>query len=216
MLKRALLTAAAVCAFAAAPAHAPGALTATPGTSPYVGPITYDFDGSTPTYSGGLVTTGTHSGDQAQPYGSTGNYWSIGPSNNGPMPGFLDLSSFVGINSISFIWGSVDSYNTLEVLDRAMNVLATFTGANAAVNPNGDQSNPVTNPVAKITVLGADAFNIGGLRLTSTQNAFETDNYAVNAVPEPAIWAMLLFGFAFIGASLRGKKRQERLRVNYA
>src|ERR1051326_1279298 len=83
----------------------------TPGTDPYSGPApTYDFDTNTPTTSGGaLITTGTTSGSYAQPYGSTGNYYSVGPSTS--TPGTIDLSSFGDIGSISFIWGSVDSYN---------------------------------------------------------------------------------------------------------
>lgn len=215
MFRRAIMTAAAACAFAAAPAYAQATLTAVPGSEPYAGPApTYDFDTSTPTYTGGFVTTGDLSGVRAQPYGSTGNYWTVGPDDGSP--GFLDLSSFAAIGAISFIWGSVDSYNTIEVLDRLGNVINTFTGADAAVNPNGNQTDPVTNPLARISIAGADQYNIGGLRLSSTSNAFETDNFAVTAVPEPAIWAMLLIGFGFIGASLRGKKRQERLRLKFA
>jgi PEP-CTERM motif-containing protein len=218
MFRKTMMAAAAVCAIAAAPAYAQVALTATPGSSPYAGPApTYDFEGGGPTggapITGGLVLNSSNSGDNAQPYGSAGHYWSIGTSNNGSQPGILDLSSFAAIGAISFIWGSVDSYNTLEVLDRVGGVLATFTGSNAAVNPNGDQSNPVTNPLARITIGGADQYNVGGLRLTSGQNAFEVDNFAVTAVPEPAIWAMLLIGFGFIGAFMRGAKRQRRLRL---
>lgn len=213
MLRKIIMTAAAVCALATAPAYAQVALTATPGSDPYAGPApTYDFESPAP-ISGGLVLNSSNPGDNAQPFGSTGNYWSIGTSNNGTQPGVLDLSSFGAIGAISFIWGSVDSYNTLEVLDRVGGVLATFTGADAAVNPNGNQTSPITNPLARITIGGADQYNVGGLRLTSGQNAFEVDNFAVTAVPEPAIWAMLLIGFAFIGAFMRGQKRQQRLRL---
>jgi hypothetical protein len=214
MLKRALLTAAAACAFAASPAYAQATLVAAPGSNPYAGPApTYDFEAPAPV-TGGLVTTGDLSGIRAQPFGSTGNYWTVGPSDGSP--GFLDLSSFAAIGAISFIWGSVDSYNTLELVDRLGATIKTFTGSDVVLPPNGNQTDPATNPLVKLSIDAPYQYNIGGLRLTSTQNAFETDNYAVSAVPEPAIWAMLLIGFGFIGASLRGKKRQERLRVNYA
>jgi len=214
MFRRTLMMAATVCALAAAPAYAGVSLSAVPGSNPYAGPVpTYNFETPAPV-TGGTVTTGDVSGVHAQPYGSTGNYWTVSPSEGSP--GLLDLSSFAGIASISFIWGSVDQYNTLNVLDRLGNVIASFTGADAAVNPNGNQTDPITNPLAKLTFSGTTQGNIGGLQLKSTQNAFETDNFSVAAVPEPAIWAMLLIGFGFIGASLRGKKRQERLRLKYA
>jgi hypothetical protein len=207
------MTAAALCAFAAAPAYAQATLVVAPGSDPYAGPPpTYDFETPAPV-TGGTVTNGFLSGIHAQPFGSTGNYWTVGPTEGSP--GKLDLSSFAGIASISFIWGSVDSYNTLEVLDRLNNVIATFTGADAALPPNGNQNDPATNPLATLTFDGIMQGNIGGLRLSSTQNAFETDNFAVTAVPEPGIWAMLLIGFAFIGAFLRGQKRQTRMRLKY-
>jgi hypothetical protein len=215
MLRKALIASAALSLFAAPVAFAQVALTAVPGADPYVGPApTYDFETGAPVSGGGIVT-GTLSGQYAQPFGSTGNYWSIGPSTSSS--GILDLSNFAQIGSVSFIWGSVDAYNTLEVLDRLGGVLATFTGAHAAVNPDGNQSNPVTNPVARLW-FGDEAtqINIGGLRLTSNQNAFEVDNFAVTAVPEPAVWAMLLLGFGFIGAFLRGQRRQQRLRLKMA
>jgi hypothetical protein len=208
------MTAAALCAFAAAPAYAQATLSVAPGSDPYAGPApTYDFETPAPV-SGGTVTTGFSGGVHAQPFGSTGNYWTVGPTEG--TPGKLDLSSFAGIASVSFIWGSVDSFNTLDVLDRLDNVIATFTGANAALPPNGNQTDPTTNPLATISFDGIMQGNIGGLRLSSTQNAFETDNFAVTAVPEPAIWAMLLIGFGFVGVSLRGRKRQTRMRLTYA
>lgn len=216
MLRRTLMAAAAACSLVAMPAFAQVTIGAAPGSNPYAGPVpTYDFEGAVP-YSGGLVTTGSSS-TGAQPWGSTGNYWTVGPVgavNTGP--GFLDLSSFAQLGSISFLWGSVDSYNTLEVLGRANEILATFTGANVALPANGNQTNPATNPLVTLSFLGATQSNIGGLRLTSTQQAFEVDNFAVNAVPEPGVWAMLLVGFGFIGSALRGRKRQRRLRVNFA
>ena len=215
MLKRTMMTAAAVCAIAAAPAYAQVTLSSTPGSDPYAGPApTYDFESARRPITGGLVTTGDLNGIRAQPYGSTGNYWTVGPSDGSP--GEMDLSSFAGIASISFIWGSVDSYNTIQVLDRLGGVLATFTGADAAVNPNGNQTDPITNPLALLTFSGTMQGNIGGLRLSSTNNAFETDNFTITAVPEPGVWAMLLLGFGFIGAFMRGQSRTRRIRLKYA
>ena len=50
-----------------------------------------------------------------------------------------------------------------------------------------------------------------GCVLSSSQNAFETDNYAVNAVPEPGTWAMMLLGFGAIGYGMRRRRAPARL-----
>src|SRR5947209_14607610 len=89
--------------------------TVNPGTNPYSGPTpTYNFDSSTPPTSGGLITTGTNGLSWAQPYGSTGNYFAVGPA--ATTPGTIDLSAWGNIYNISFIWGSVGTYTTLQFL----------------------------------------------------------------------------------------------------
>ena len=215
MLKRTLMTAAAACVLASVPAYAAVTISATPGSDPYTGPVpTYDFESAAPT-TGGAVQTGS-SGTGAQPFGSTGNYWTVGPA--ATSPGILDLTSFAEIFSISFIWGSVDDYNTLEVLGAADAVLASFTGVDVALPPDGNRVDPAKNPLVTLLFTGADTTNVAKLRLKSTQNAFETDNYAINAVPEPGTWAMMLLGFGMIGFSLRKRKAGQgaaRLRVSF-
>lgn len=184
-------------------------LSASPGTDPYSGPApTYDFESPAPV-TGGLVTTGSVAGVTAQPFGSTGQYLTVGPTNG--TEAFLDLSSFASIGSLSFIWGSVDAYNVLDILDRSNNLIASFTGADAAVNPNGDQTNPITNPLALLTFSGMTRTDIGGIRFNSQQNAFEVDNIAVMAaVPEPAAWLMMLLGFGFVGGMMRYRNALNR------
>ncbi len=44
---------------------------------------------------------------------------------------------------------------------------------------------------------GSDVGAFTSLRLTSSSNAFEIDNLAINSgVPEPATWAMMLVGLS--------------------
>jgi PEP-CTERM motif len=181
----------------------------TPGTDPYAGPApTYDFDTNTPTTNNGAVVTGSSS-SHAQPFGSTGNYYSVGPDDS--TPGTIDLSGFGDIGSISLIWGSVDSYNTLEFLDAANNVLATFSG-NDIFNPaNGNQTDPNTNPVVTFMLDGSSVSDFTTLRLTSDINAFEIDNIAVRGVPEPATWAMMLLGFGAVGFALRRRRTADKV-----
>ena len=192
----------------AASANAAITVATTPGTDPYSGPVpTYTFEpGSQPAFvGGGIVGPGTSPGLFAQPYGSTGLYYSVGPSTTSP--GTIDLTSFGNIFTLSFIWGSVDTYNTLEFLAAdGVTVLESFVG-NDIFNPaDGDQTDPNTNPLVTFTLDGSDAGAFSYLRLSSTQNAFEIDNIGV-AVPEPSTWAMMLFGFGAVGFAMRRGRR---------
>lgn len=213
MMFKLVLASAAAMALPAA-AHAAVTITAvTPGTNPYSGPTpTFDFETPAPV-SGGLVTTGSVSTIRAQPFGSTGNYWTVGPADGSP--GIMDLSSIGDISNISFLWGSVDAYNFIDFLDGDDNVIATFSGSDIFNPANGDQTNPNLNPVVRFTVTGEHITSLTSLRLRSTQNAFETDNFAINAVPEPATWAMMLLGFGAIGFGMR-RRRSDTVRVRFA
>jgi len=139
----------------------------------------------------------------AQPFGSTGSYYSVGL--NDGTTGVIDLSSFADISSISLLWGSIDTYNTLQFLDSANNVLATF-GGSTIINPAvGNQSDPSTNRVVTFLLTGTDVTAFSRLRLTSNSNAFEIDNLAINPilVPEPVSWVLMLLGFCGLGLSIR-------------
>jgi len=222
MLRQTLMAAAAVGALAATPAYAAITISAVDGSSSYSGPFTFDFESSAPV-SGGLVTNTSVGGVSAQPWGSSGNFWTVGPTDGSP--GILDLSSFGAILSISFLWGSIDTYNTLEVLggDILAPALATFTGANVASGDFGNQTLPATNRLVTLTFSGDDQTAVRNLRLSSTSNAFEVDNFTViesrlveSGVPEPATWAMMLLGFGLVGFGLRKRNAtpgQSRLRV---
>ena len=194
----------------------------TPGTVPYAGPApTYTFDpGSRPGNNGGNFVTGDiGSTTSAQPlgthagtglYGGLGYYYVAGPDEGNP--GTLDLTSFGDIGSISFVWGSMDDYNTLDFCQDALctTILASFTGL--AVDPTAAHSriDPAQNPLVTFLLDGTDVSNFNYLRLSSSQNAFEIDNLAINPVPEPATWALMLVGFAGIGMTLR-RRRQTAL-----
>lgn len=199
----------------AVPSAASAAITlgpVTPGTAPYSGPApTYDFESPAPV-SGGLVTTGSSNGIRAQPFGSTGNYWAVGPSDGSP--GILDLSTIGDIFNVSFLWGSVDAYNTIEFLGAGGVVLASFTGSDIFNPANGSQTDPNLNPLVRFDLTGSDVGALTQLRLTSTSNAFETDNFTINAVPEPATWALMMLGFGAIGFGMR--RRHSVARVRFA
>ena len=54
--------------------------------------------------------------------------------------------------------------------------------------------------------------DFGGQRAQSVtlqsigQNAFESDGWAVSAVPEPATWAMMITGFGLAGVAIRRRR----------
>lgn len=204
IFKSALVIGAATIALASA-ANATVNVSASPGGSPYTGPTpTYDFDTSTPVYSGGAVVgPGTTGGAFAQPVGSTGHYYSVGPSTS--TPGTITLGSNIG--SFSFIWGSIDTYNALTLITSAGSY--TYTGSYIAslipTSANGNQVGAATNPIVTFALTGLDQMGVS-FQMSSTQNAFEIDNIAVNAVPEPGTWAMMLLGFGAIGFAIRRRK----------
>jgi hypothetical protein len=194
------------------------------GTAVYSGPApNIDFQTTFPdspnsASSPYIVGPGTSPTFYAQPFGTTDQYYATGPipdgnGEPGTSPGVIDLTTFATtlgpINTLSFLWGSVDSYNTLEFLDAFDNVLGTFTGDDVNNPANGDQSNPATNRVVFFSLTDGAENSFRKLRLTSIgQNAFEIDNIAINpAVPEPATWALMILGFAGIGVALRRRSR---------
>ena len=215
----------ATAAMGATAANATVSVSAVQGGSPYTGPITYDFDSSTPvTISGGIVGPGTTNNAYAQPIGSTGQYYSVGPSTF--TPGTVLLGSLGPLVSLSFIWGSIDTYNSLTFTDAAGTPLLgsqyTFTGSQiAALVPapaNGSQVLDAQNPIVTFLFSGLDQTLVGGFQMSSAQNAFEIDNIALvtsrsipGGVPEPSTWAMMLLGFGAIGFTIRRRKSANTL-----
>ena len=212
-MKKLIMTAAvALCAVATATtANAEVSYTATPGTATYTGPTpTYTFAvGSRPTVSGGSFNAGTTNLDAA-PFGGTDGYYAVSPDNG---PGTISLASFGAISSLSFIWGSVDSGNTLEFLNAAGNAFYSVTGATLlGAIANGNQTTGTSNPVVTFSFTGASQL-ISGMRLTALPGgnnpsgfSFEIDNLAISAVPEPATWGMMMLGLGLAGVSLRRRK----------
>lgn len=187
--------------------------TTTSGTNPASDPgfgaqtLIYDFDALTPT-AGNLtgdfkleIAPGT--GIAAAPAGTpAGTKFLTVPDSTSN--GSAELKLGGNYKYVSFYWGSIDDYNTLQVLDSVGNVLLEIDGDElpAPTAANGNQSAPTSNRRVFFT---SDAVNINGFRLSSTQYAFEIDTVA-GAVPEPATWAMMLGGFGLIGFAARRRR----------
>lgn len=190
--------------------------TSTPG-APDPGPLASEtwvldyesgLNGATVTGSYHILNT-TINSVAAQPAGHTGSYFAVYnpqiPGNNAT----LDLTTATGfdgskVKTFSFYWGSIDNYNTLQVLDINLNPLLTLTGADIFNPANGDQTAANTNQRVYFTLGAGETF--GGLTFTSTSQAFEHTDLAVSFVPEPATWAMMISGFGLVGFAARRRR----------
>ena len=148
-------------------------------------------------WSGGLQTaTGTVSGVYAEPAMDTTMFGYVSSANT-PNTATLDTPN---LKSISFYWGSIDTYNMVEVLDGGGNVLFTVSGGDFS-EADGNQLVAGTN--MRVFFTADPGTPISALRFTSTGVAFEFDDFAASAVPEPASWALLIAGFGLVGTALR-------------
>lgn len=214
-LKLALLGAG--CAMAlSATANAAVVVSSAPGPDP--GPRageTYviDFD---PTLEPGVTLTGDYLitnasvvGVTAAPLGDMTNFLTV-PFLASSGTATMNFAAFLGnqdVRGFSFYWGSIDTYNTLDLLNRSGGVIASYTGSSFPP-ATGDQVGPATNRRAYFDLSGADQ-QLGGLRFTSSQYAFESDTFSFSVVPESTTWALMIMGFGAVGAMLRSRRRQE-------
>lgn len=212
-----LLKAAAVAAVASfAVAGSANAVTWSKTDGPYVAPpqpVLHNFEpGDAPVLSGDYaIVSGSLQNVYQQPLGDNTTYLVVPGDGSSSGTATLDLTGpLAGLvtNSIAFYWGSVDTYNTLEVLSRTGAVMATINGGDLGAIAYGSGVNPNANVLFQLTFSGSERADFGKLRFTSTQKAFEIDNFHIStsAVPEPATWAMMIAGFGLAGAAIRRRR----------
>lgn len=155
------------------------------------------------TLVGGQIVSGSSTNRYAAPAGDTTAYLAVGA--DGMETAELTFSDFLGernVGSFSFYWGSIDAFNSLELISRAGAVLYSLSGGDLPP-ATGDQASALTNRRVTFTLTGADT-ELGGLRFTSTRPSFELDTISfATAVPEPGTWVMMILGFGALGATLR-------------
>lgn len=215
MMKTLLVSATLAAAAIASPASAVTFFT-TPGSvasfAPTAGTLVDFNNGSVPagfslTGSGYTVLAGNVAGVRATPAFSNGSaYLAVNPG------GVATLASTIAYSSVSIFLGSIDSFNTVQILTGAGTVLKSYTGAQFVANANGNQSLPSTN--RRITFNAGIGETITGIRFLSSRPALEVDN-VVFAVPEPSTWMMMLLGFGLVGTAMRSRRRSN-VRVVYA
>jgi hypothetical protein len=198
----------------------------TPGTSP--SPTVIAGQMSIAFAANSQVAQGNVSGVYAPPFLSGGNGVGFGPggadqadgANATPYLTAFGGSSFTvtfagDLKYLGLLWGSVDTYNTLELyLDGVLvkTITGTEVAASAAIAPNGSQSADGSVYV-NIAAQGTSKFDEA--RFISGQPAFEVDNFAFatfvppggdpSEVPAPA--ALGLFGLGLLGLAALRRRR---------
>ena len=163
--------------------------------------------GVSDTSSGKVITDkGSIGGVRAAPAGNSSVYRSLGADSQSTFD-FSGWAKGAPLASLSFEWGSIDSYNFVDFLNRKGETVWTTAGTDMP-KFNGDQSAQLTNQ--RLLVSFQREADIAGVRMRSKGSAFEFDSLAgaasTGAVPEPASWLMMIIGFGFIGHGLRRKR----------
>ncbi len=160
---------------------------------------TFNFnDGFLPSgYTGGSIVFGSN-GNSASPPGDTTGYL-----NEGSTYGSSTTINFgTALSYFGFFYGSPDTYNSLQLF-KGNSLLATFTGTDfaALISRSADGNQGLGGYVNIFAQSTSEQFN--RIVLKSDGNAFETDNHAVIAVPEPETYAVLVTGLLMAGGMFR-------------
>jgi len=94
------------------------------------------------------------------------------------------------LNSFTFYWGSIDSYNTLT-LSNGDSITGAALASELGIVFDGNGNSNVSRWITIFDPTPFDSF-----MASSSQAAFEFD---MAAVPEASTWAMMLLGFAGLG-----------------
>jgi hypothetical protein len=182
-------------------------LTSTPfNQTPPVGTSVVNFDSPLPngfSLNGGTIAQGS-SAASAAPAGDSTKYLAVGTGQAAAVIADQDY------RTAGFYWGSIDSYNVVNFLDAAGNIIAGFTGAD--IPPaNGDQSAGASNRYVSFTSTGA---GIRSVAFGSYGTAFEVDDVSFSGatsgspapVPEPATMGLFALGGGMLLARSRRRK----------
>lgn len=157
--------------------------------------------GSVATLSGGTV----YSADEPFadiPAGSVfgGNFLAAGPT-SGPTA-VLNFAG-AGVDYVSFLWGSPDTYNVLSVGSTGGAVNTFNTSSLGFSVTNGNQA---FSQYVQFSATGGSKITSLSFSNAPQFDAFESANFSVTPVPEPQTYAMLLAGLGavlFIGRRRR-------------
>jgi hypothetical protein len=161
-----------------------------------------------------IVASGNIPGQSINPDPGNDKYLAIGGGLNdrtGPdglllPPGAFTVNLAPGVTVFSFVFGTLDSYNSLQLffsdgtnqIRTGQQIIGGPAPAPGAVFTSGETGR-VTYDTNGVNTITSAVF-------TSSIDAFEIDSLAA-AVPEPATWGMMILGFGLIGGQLRSRRR---------
>lgn len=195
-------------------AVAPVSAASAPPPTPATDPCSYAFiTGAIACqgyYGGNLITGGTGSATTAAELTAINLLLTGTPSTSDALPttnGTTYTGSYPGLN-YSTVLGSLANLNGSATLNFGSLNLSGLTILGAHFGNNIDS--PANNVTAFWLIdLGSTTTNT--ITLTNGQGSSNAQIFAtgVSPVPEPATWAMMLFGFGAMGASLRMSRRRK-------
>lgn len=145
---------------------------------------------------------GLSPGVSAPPPGDTSNYITLGSG------GFATLTAAKALSGFSFFLGSPDTFNSVNFAGEGFSF--TLHGdeiwGGTPTDATGDQG------VGRRVFYNFDGQAVKSITFASGGDAFEFDSLtgAYGAVPEPAAWGMMLFGFGGAGGMLRRRRSAVR------
>jgi hypothetical protein len=129
-------------------------------------------------------------GLSAQPFSATGNWLNFGANQQATLS-FNTPQSWIG-----FLWGSVDGYNFVEIVDAGQ--VVSYRGGNGGLASGQVAGGSGDRFAEQFFAYGGSS--ITSIRFRATGNAFEIDRLAtVSAVPEPGTAVLVLAGLAAVG-----------------
>ena len=165
--------------------------------------LTIDFDSPTPagvSFSGQYIVADTFLPSYyAPPSPQSGNFYATYNKDNPYAPSASTISLGGTYESLSFTWGSVDSYNTLELLRNGLVVQSV--GGSKVMDPADGNQGPSGTMTYTTSGVAFDS-----IRFLTGTNSFEVDNINVSSrVPDGGTTAVLL-GLTMVGlAAVRSK-----------
>lgn len=145
------------------------------------------------------IRTGNHV-DHVEPAGNSSQYLVVSSGN--PQGNSATLNFSLPFRSVSFYWGSVDTYNFVDVLGAGGATLLSISGTDLPP-ADGGQIEAETN--RRVFFSAGPGETITGLRFSSTGIAFELDDVA-GSVPEPETWGLMIAGFTLVGFAMRNRR----------
>lgn len=155
-----------------------------------------DISGASWALNNAVITSGSVPGLWAKPSGDDTLYANVFGG------GSITLSLSTPGRMLSLLWGSVDTYNTIQFFDAANVLLGSFTGLDVLPPANGNQGAAGT-----LLAYFTSSTPFSKVVFSSSGNSFEFDNVSVATTPIPA--ALPMFGAALAGLGALARRRRK-------